>query len=267
MTMNIDGIISRISREIREKQELIENDLDYDIQISNGHNTALAYQANVFSWFIEHPQLQREILNRARNKNHARKILSKLSKSAKKVSKKGWEYLREQRPLKENINNEVLQNLGEIIEPTYGWGYRNVRVSLGYGNFTPPNPIRVPDHINETFEQFQDISNPIEAAFFLHLRLAGIQPFRDGNKRTARMLQNRLLYEERLPAAVIKPAEASFYFNLLGKALEGYQEENKKDVYPFFNFLATKINDQLDSKIEKRNTVISGIYRLERKIK
>jgi len=55
-------------------------------------------------------------------------------------------------------------------------------------------PTQVPSLLEEMFEQILDkarqIKNPIEAAFFLWINLAYLQPFEDGNKRTSRLAAN-----------------------------------------------------------------------------
>ena len=55
-------------------------------------------------------------------------------------------------------------------------------------------PTQVPAVLQETFERIiskaQHIKNPIEAAFFLWVNLAYLQPFEDGNKRVSRLAAN-----------------------------------------------------------------------------
>lgn len=55
-------------------------------------------------------------------------------------------------------------------------------------------PAQVPSLLAEMFEQVIDkarlIKNPLEAAFFLWVNLAYLQPFEDGNKRTSRLAAN-----------------------------------------------------------------------------
>ena len=55
-------------------------------------------------------------------------------------------------------------------------------------------PIQVPAVLKEMFERIvltaQRIKNPVEAAFFLWVHLAYLQPFEDGNKRVSRLAAN-----------------------------------------------------------------------------
>ncbi|SDH13101.1 Fic family protein [Paraburkholderia phenazinium] len=60
------------------------------------------------------------------------------------------------------------------------------------------NTVYVPAHMPSLLEEMlgiivakaRDIKNPVEAAFFLWLNLAYLQPFEDGNKRTSRLAAN-----------------------------------------------------------------------------
>lgn len=55
-------------------------------------------------------------------------------------------------------------------------------------------PMQVPSILNEVLNSVIDkarhVKNPIEAAFFLWVNLAYLQPFEDGNKRTSRLAAN-----------------------------------------------------------------------------
>lgn len=55
-------------------------------------------------------------------------------------------------------------------------------------------PTQVPAVLREMFERIiskaQEIKNPLEAAFFLWVNLAYLQPFEDGNKRVSRLAAN-----------------------------------------------------------------------------
>lgn len=55
-------------------------------------------------------------------------------------------------------------------------------------------PLQVPqllaERLNQVIEKVRLIKNPIEAAFFLWIHLAYLQPFEDGNKRTSRLCAN-----------------------------------------------------------------------------
>lgn len=66
---------------------------------------------------------------------------------------------------------------------------RAVRISGT--DYTPPkNQQEIVSKLNEILFQQGGYSNPLEKAIYLHCNLARLQPFIDGNKRTARMIES-----------------------------------------------------------------------------
>ena len=58
-------------------------------------------------------------------------------------------------------------------------------------DYTPPkNQQEIVSKLNEILFQQGGYSNPLEKAIYLHCNLARLQPFIDGNKRTARMIES-----------------------------------------------------------------------------
>ncbi|OGM98026.1 MAG: hypothetical protein A2817_02030 [Candidatus Yanofskybacteria bacterium RIFCSPHIGHO2_01_FULL_39_8b] len=252
--MDPNNIITDICREITEKRAIIESDSDYGLRLTNRHNTALARIANVNSWWLEHPELRRRIYHNARSTRNVRRNLARATKVAEKCSEKAWSYLREHSPLDDNLNHRMLLDLAGIIEEEND-RFRSVRATLGFAEYCPPNPLKIGTLLDETFETMNSIRHPVEAAIYLHLRIAGIQPFNDGNKRVARLLQNRYLYEKRLPPPSIAPSERGHYLDLLEHALSGYRDEIKLKMVPFYSYLGTKINTALDEIIDGNASV------------
>ena len=79
-----------------------------------------------------------------------------------------------------------------------------------------------------------------------HIGIVGIQPFMDGNKRTARLIQNRILHSVDLPPAVIPAGEGKFYFDLLRRVLPFYQDGDMIGQKQFYDYCASKVNNSLD---------------------
>ena len=64
-------------------------------------------------------------------------------------------------------------------------------------DYTPPqSEFEIEDKLNEIIDTQNDISNPLEKAIYLHCNLAKLQPFIDGNKRTARLVESVALMNE-----------------------------------------------------------------------
>jgi filamentation induced by cAMP protein fic len=64
-------------------------------------------------------------------------------------------------------------------------------------DYTPPqSEFEIEDKLNEIIDTQNDISNPLEKVIYLHCNLAKLQPFINGNKRTARLVESVALMNE-----------------------------------------------------------------------
>lgn len=69
---------------------------------------------------------------------------------------------------------------------------RAVRIS-GTTYIPPKSQQEIKSKLNEILFQQEAYTNPLEKAVYLHCNLARLQPFIDGNKRTARMIESIVL--------------------------------------------------------------------------
>lgn len=88
-----------------------------------------------------------------------------------------------------NLHSLLMQDL--LLDSA---GLGTIRHKIVSISGTTYNPCQVPNQLQEMFELVLDkarqINNPVEAAFFLWVNLAYLQPFEDGNKRTSRLAAN-----------------------------------------------------------------------------
>lgn len=77
-------------------------------------------------------------------------------------------------------------------EESGGLRARAVRIS-GTDYIPPKNRQEIESKLNEILFQQDEYTNPLEKAVYLHCNLARLQPFIDGNKRTARMIESIVL--------------------------------------------------------------------------
>ncbi|KTT26377.1 hypothetical protein SB14R_04235 [Pseudomonas oryzihabitans] len=82
-------------------------------------------------------------------------------------------------------------------------------------------PCQVPAQLQEMFELILDkarqINNPVEAAFFLWVNLAYLQPFEDGNKRTSRLAANiPLMLYNRAPLSFLDIEAQDYAYAMMG---------------------------------------------------
>ncbi|MBT6774927.1 Fic family protein [Candidatus Woesearchaeota archaeon] len=260
--MMLDNIIPELCEEIYQKLALKEKSQEYNLGMEKKHEEDLIDLTNLHSWWLEFPALKRKIFTIGKSEREIKRALKRESRSGAKRVKLAWKFLRAYPQLSDNLNHKLIVDLGNIVEPDNeqaqnlgnlvlgnNEGYRTGSVTLGIPGYTPPNARKVPELMTKLFEEVKTISNPIEAAIYLHLRVAGIQPLKyDGNKRTSRLLQNRILYENNLPPATVPIGERTHYIETLSEALIGHQEEDIKKMRPLYTYLAGKVNSHLDQR-------------------
>mgnify|MGYP001568952406 CR=1 FL=1 len=76
--------------------------------------------------------------------------------------------------------------------------------------------------------------HPLESAALVHLKIASIQPFVDGNSRLARLLMNWILWKRGYPPIDIPIEDLEEYYDML----DNYQIEKKEK--PFINYIKKK---------------------------
>lgn len=100
--------------------------------------------------------------------------------------------------------------------------YRDSAVKITGTNYTPvESKIEIEHRIQEILNGQKEISNPLEKAIYLHCNLAKLQPFVDGNKRTARMIESIVLMKHNIvPLVAIQGEEIQKYRSSIIKFYE-----------------------------------------------
>lgn len=124
--------------------------------------------------------------------------------------------------------------------------YRNVAVRLRGSGTILPNPVKVPELMEEfiTWLQRDSFDNPLKIAADAHFKLVSIHPFVDGNGRTARLLMNLLILQEGYPPAVVRKEDRSTYINSLEKG------QTKGDLDDYYTLMFEAIDRSLDIYLE-----------------
>ena len=92
-------------------------------------------------------------------------------------------------PVVRNIQSLLMQGL--LDNPDSIGAIRKTVVNITNSVYVPTQmPTLLAEMLGIIVEKARHIKNPIEAAFFLWLNLAYLQPFEDGNKRTSRLCAN-----------------------------------------------------------------------------
>lgn len=137
---------------------------------------------------------------------------------------------------KVELDENTLKDLHQILcdgEAEVGGLYRRVNISVKGSNHTPCSYEKVYDRMAKYFVFMQEgpKGDLWEYISYLHLQLAKIHPFLDGNGRLARLVLNYELMKNGFMPVIITSDERDRYFS----ALESFKVD--KDIKPFMDFL------------------------------
>ena len=92
--------------------------------------------------------------------------------------------------------------------------YRRIPVRIMGAFHTPPDPVLVPEQMEQLVAAFAAKSrlHPIFRAALFHLQFEGIHPFVDGNGRTGRLILNLMLMQAGYPPINVKYRDRKRYY-------------------------------------------------------
>jgi hypothetical protein len=170
----------------------------------------------------------------------------------------------------ENFDETFIREIAGRITPELYDGkiaqYRDNGTTITGASTTPPYPEKlvnkeIPWFIESLKKQLscEDIINKIEGAIFAHLHLARMHPFKDGNGRTARTIQDIILCYNGIPSPLIESGERYSYYQYLDKAILDWDEKKGLEIKNgasegenlFYTFIAGKINASLDKLVSR----------------
>ena len=136
----------------------------------------------------------------------------------------------------ENLDENTLKDIHQILcegNPSkIGGLYRRVNISIKGSNHTPCSYEKVYDRMTKYFNFMQEEPKDLwEYISYLHLQLAKIHPFLDGNGRLARLVLNYELMKNGFMPIIITSEEKEKYFS----TLESFKVD--KEIKPFMDFL------------------------------
>lgn len=114
------------------------------------------------------------------------------------------------------------------------------------------------------------IINIYEKEARFHIEFVRIQPFEDGNKRTARIITNYNLYRQNLPPIIIEGIEIKKYFSYINNYdIDGFTEfirqkstEEYQRIISLYNFLCdNNFINKKDDNMEKEDKIIKKIVK------
>ena len=132
----------------------------------------------------------------------------------------------------------------ELLKTDYRGKFRDMPVQIVGTEYKPPIDRDTVARIFDTILDEQYLyENPLERAIFLHCNIARLQPFHDGNKRTARTLESTVLMSSNIvPVYSSRPEDTLKYREAI---IDFYETENYEKYINFF----------LDKQIERLNAM------------
>ncbi|MBI2451959.1 Fic family protein [Candidatus Pacearchaeota archaeon] len=254
-------VSQELADEIEAKRYKITGNPDYFLKRSRMLERHLRRICDIYSFWIEHPDLRGELL-RQHHLYEGEQLKEAVVYGLNGI-RNAWKYL-SQATSGQNfisvIDSDLIIETGRKVCPLENEkGFREDKKTLNFPDYTPPNPAKVQELVAKFCDDLKRSDLwPVETAVLTHLTIAGIQPFREGNKRTARLLQDRILNDYGLPPAVIPAGERRVYFALLDKGLVGLKNNDLSAQRPFFDYIAGKVNSALDEILDDLNPYKNG---------
>jgi Fic family protein len=131
-------------------------------------------------------------------------------------------FLHDKVPVSEGFIREVQRIVLDGIEQREAGAYRREQVAIAGSKTVPPPPGDVPDLINtvaQLINQSFETSHPVVLAGWAHWAITRIHPFRDGNGRVARLVQDYILLRRNyIPAPLFPEDRQEQYYDALEAA-------------------------------------------------
>jgi len=169
-----------------------------------------------------------EIINHAK----ASKLILKLSQNNKVITEN--DIL--------NIHKEVLNGLED--DDCIG-KYRNVKIRISGSKVIVPHPSKIKSLVEELIDFINSKQlSVIETALIAHFKFIAINPFIDGNGRTARLLLNLILLKNNYYPVIVRARDRKIYIKSIEKG------ELKNDLSLYRNFMYKAIDKSYQTYID-----------------
>ena len=129
-----------------------------------------------------------------------------------------------------DVHSQLMKGL--LIDSDAIGRVRHMRVDISGSSYEPENdPSVLQDMLEEMLTKSREIEDPFEQSFFVLIHLSYLQPFVDGNKRTARVMANIPLLRAGLcPLSFLATPKSAYVNGILG-VYEMNRTELIRDVY------------------------------------
>ena len=142
-------------------------------------------------------------------------------------------------PVGENTVRELHRRIVARSEPEIAGVYSPHRRRIAGSPVVFPNPLKIPELMQEFGAWLEQALPTPAAAFDAHFRLTAIHPFSDGNGRTARLLMNLMLLRGGYVPMAVRPEDRKIYLDALERA------SLADDLGPFQVFMHERLDTTL----------------------
>jgi Fic family protein len=142
-------------------------------------------------------------------------------------------------PVTEAVVRELHRRIVARSEPQIAGLYSQHRRRIAGSPAVFPNPLELPELMQDFGIWLQTAPPTPEAAFDAHDRLTAIHPFGDGNGRAARLLMNLLLLRAGYVPVAVRPEDRKCYLDALE---HGSLTEDRQ---PFQTFMHQRLDATL----------------------
>lgn len=126
--------------------------------------------------------------------------------------------------------------------------YRRIPVRIMGAYHEPPNPMLVPEQMEQLVADFKGKKlHPVESASLFHLKFEGIHPFVDGNGRTGRLILNLFLMQNGYPPINVKYADRKRYY----EAFDAYYRDG--DAGEMLKIVVAALKERLELYLRLSN--------------
>lgn len=257
--MEKDKINPELRKDIALKMDKVKDNPGFYDERKKVVDTSLIALGDIYSFWIEHPELRRAYLTH----NLKEDTIRKQARDGIRAITDGWYFLLDkgrERDFVETFDLFDLERLNAIVYREQhsvrkfkpGERFRKGSVQINARGYHPPDAKDVVPKLSRLFREVKEVFrvDPLEAAIYAHLGIASIQPFDDGNKRCARLVQNRILFDAGLPPSIIPAGEGRFYLDLFCRSARPYEDKDVEGQREFFDYNASKVNNALDEILE-----------------
>jgi Fic family protein len=142
-------------------------------------------------------------------------------------------------PVGESVVCELHRRIVARSEPQIAGIYSRFPRRIQGSPVVFPNPLKMPELMNDFGRWLEQAPATPEAAFDAHFRLTAIHPFGDGNGRTARLMMNLLLIRGGYMPIAVRPEDRKRYLDTLERA------SLAEDLQPFQTFMHERLDSTL----------------------